>query len=61
MVTDRKVWPDTRIGAKGQRPPQGRAGAGVLRRKIFEERTGKTSCKPVEPEDNQKTKKVAFL
>ena len=29
MVADRKVWPDARTGAKGQRPPQRRAGAGL--------------------------------
>jgi hypothetical protein len=29
MVADRKVWPDARTGAKGQRPTQGRAGAGL--------------------------------
>ena len=29
MVADRKVWPDARTGAKGQRPMQGRAGAGL--------------------------------
>jgi len=27
MVADRKVWPDARTGAKGQRPSHGRAGA----------------------------------
>src|ERR1039457_79778 len=29
MVADRKVWPAARTGAKGQRPTQGRAGAGL--------------------------------
>jgi hypothetical protein len=29
MVADRKVWPDARTGAKGQRPTLGRAGAGL--------------------------------
>ena len=29
MVADRKVWPDARTGAKGQRPTHGRAGAGL--------------------------------
>jgi len=29
MVANRKVWPDARTGAKGQRPTQGRAGAGL--------------------------------
>ena len=29
MVADRKVWPDARTGAKGQRPAHGRAGAGL--------------------------------
>ena len=29
MVADRTVWPDARTGAKGQRPTQGRAGAGL--------------------------------
>jgi len=28
-VADRKVWPDARTGAKGRRPTQGRAGAGL--------------------------------
>ena len=30
MVADRKVWPDARAGAKGQRPTHGRAGAGFI-------------------------------
>jgi hypothetical protein len=29
MVADRKVWPDARTGAKGQRPMHGRAEAGL--------------------------------
>jgi hypothetical protein len=29
MVAGRKVWPDTRTGAKGQRPTHGRAGTGL--------------------------------
>ena len=29
MVADRKVWPDARTGAKGQRPTHGRAGTGL--------------------------------
>ena len=29
-MADRKVWPDARTGAKGQRPTQGRAGAGLV-------------------------------
>ena len=29
MVADRKVWPDARTGANGQRPTHGRAGAGL--------------------------------
>jgi hypothetical protein len=29
LVADRKVWPDARTGAKGQRPTHGRAGAGL--------------------------------
>ena len=28
-MADRKVWPAARIGAKGQRPTHGRAGAGL--------------------------------
>jgi hypothetical protein len=30
MVADRKVWPDARTGAKGQRPTHGRVGAGLV-------------------------------
>ena len=29
LVADRKVWPDARTGAKGQRPTHGRAGTGL--------------------------------